>query len=175
MSNTSAYAHTAFRNTETTMYRFSAWITESPPSAVAEMIPLKRGVRMINQVDAERAEEIRRLKEIELGRAQRLPHPPQVPEKAVVVAAEPGNVVAEVQRKRPCPHNRKRREQQHGRQVQEPSALCPLPSALFIWHAPASSPRARTREESARYLRAADQPRSARSASPRRMTRRARP
>jgi hypothetical protein len=51
---------------------------------------------MVDEVDAERTEQKSRLKEIELGRAQRLAHPPQVPQKAVVVAAKAGNVIAEM-------------------------------------------------------------------------------
>ena len=42
MSNTRVYAHTAFRNTEMTMYRFSAWITDSPPAQWPRGIPEAR-------------------------------------------------------------------------------------------------------------------------------------
>jgi hypothetical protein len=64
---------------------------------------------MIDEIDAEWAEQKSRLKEIELWRAQRLAHPPQVPQKAVVISSEPWDVIAEMKRKRPGPDDR------HGR------------------------------------------------------------
>ena len=79
--------------------------------------PLQRRMRMVDEIDAERAEQISRLKEVELGRAQRLPHPPEVPQKAVVVAAQAGNVIAEVKRKRPRPDDGHGRQQCERRDV----------------------------------------------------------
>ena len=73
-------------------------------------IALKRRMRMVDEIDAERAEEIPRLEEIELGRTQRLAHPPEIPEEAVIVARKARNVIAEMPGKRPRP------DDGHGRQ-----------------------------------------------------------
>src|SRR5688572_9406871 len=53
-------------------------------------VALECCMRMADEVDPKGTEQISRLKELELRRTQRLSHPPQVPEKVVVVAARTG-------------------------------------------------------------------------------------
>src|SRR5687767_8553222 len=95
-------------------------------------VALQRGVWMIDEVDAKRAEQESRLKEIELWRAQRLAHPPEVPQKAVVISPDPWDVIAEMKRERPGPDERHGRQQREGSEVRSGSAGCTRRQARIV-------------------------------------------
>ena len=62
-------------------------------------------VRVIDEVHAERREEKRRVEEAR-ATCNHVPHPPQVPQEAVVVARQPRDVRGQVTRERPRPDDR---------------------------------------------------------------------
>src|SRR5256885_1783666 len=73
---------------------------------------------MIEDCRPERIEQERGLEELQVGRRADVPHPPQVPEEAVVIAGIAGNGVGKMPDERPGPNNGERREQQRGWSVQ---------------------------------------------------------
>src|SRR5687768_572919 len=111
-------------------------------------VALQCGMRMVDEVDTERTEQMPRLKKLELWCTQRLSHPPQIPEKAVVVAAGARNVIAEMEDEGPGPDDGQGGEEAERRRMREQATALPLttlpptpyPSPLKS-HAPASSPR----------------------------------
>jgi hypothetical protein len=88
-------------------------------------------MRVIDEVDTERAEQVLRVEELQLGHLERFPHPPQIPDEAEVITADAWYPIAEVESERPRPHqcdrgkNRHRREVSAKRQQPSPLALGP--------------------------------------------------
>ena len=73
----------------------------------------QRGVRMVRDRRPERVEEVAGVKVLEPRRREHVAHPPQVPEKAVVVAGIARDRVTEVQDERPRPADGQSRKEHH--------------------------------------------------------------
>src|SRR4051794_22245379 len=107
---------------------------------------------MVDQVHAERKEQVGRVEEPARRVREDVPHPPEVPEETEVIARIAGYVISNMNRERPGPDNGHQCKEQHVRCVR-PWPLSPL---RLMSHAPGFSPRARTRAESAKCRRAPD-------------------
>ena len=79
----------------------------------------QRRMRMVRDRRAERIEEIRRVEVGKPGCREDVPHPPQVPDEAVVVAGVAREGVADMEGQRPRPRHRESSEEQKRRAVNE--------------------------------------------------------